>query len=184
MDTRCLDRDGSRAHRQAPPLRRPIADHQRMASLITGVAVACKILRHFDLQRSKAHAAGALLCQLLQCGGQLGPRDLRFRSRGDARHHRRAFPRPASRRNGFLITRKGTPPVHFRSTTSDYNSAQGRQQAVDEVMMSWAMCKVHRFSIVEMMDASPHPIRRHHEKSRRRLKNREWPRFECPYRPR
>ena len=47
---------------------------------------------------------------------------LRFRLRSDYRHHWRAFPRPASRCVRVLFTRKGTPPSHLRSSTSDYIS--------------------------------------------------------------
>jgi hypothetical protein len=49
IDARCLDLDGACTHRHPTGSRLAIAAHHRMATLITGTAMALEIRLHFDL---------------------------------------------------------------------------------------------------------------------------------------
>lgn len=113
--TLCSDRQATR-----PGL--PVADDQGMAAGVACVTVLLPVLLHFDLQGSQNHAAGPFSSQLVQRRRHRLFTPLRSLLRSDYRHHRRASPRPASRCVRVLFTRKGTPPTHPRSTTSDYIS--------------------------------------------------------------
>ena len=89
------DRPGS--YREATRPGRSVADHQRMAAAVTSVPVLPPVLLHFDFQRRQDHTAGSLSGQRIQRRGHLQVTPVRVLLRSDSCHHRRAFPRPASR---------------------------------------------------------------------------------------
>ena len=68
---------------------------------------------------SEGTQAGTHACQVIQRGNHPCLRRVHSPLSPDSRHHRRAFPQPASRRNGLEITRKGTPPLYTRFTPAD-----------------------------------------------------------------
>jgi len=75
--------------------------HEPKQSSYWGKSFACvmmwlAVLLPFDLQGRRNHAAGPFSSQLVQSVAIACSRPLRTLQRSDDRHHRRAFPRPAS----------------------------------------------------------------------------------------
>lgn len=113
MHTRRSNRHRPRSHRQATRPSLPVADDQGMAAGGAGVTVLLPVPFHFDLQGCQNHAAGLFSSQLVQRRRHRLFTLLRSLRRSDYRHHRRAFPRSASRCVRVLFTQKGTPPIHL-----------------------------------------------------------------------
>lgn len=88
-----------------------------MAAVVTCLAILLPVFFYFDFQRCQDHAAGPFTGQLIQCRDHLLVTPLRSFLRSDYRHHRRAFPRPASRH----VRGIGYPERYTTFSTSFHN---------------------------------------------------------------